>query len=194
MRRSPSIRSAARSSWGRARICRRSTCGSPWRPAAPRHPASLSDARCIGTLRRPFSWAAGARLRRRAKSATPTCTWWRRGSRHDRSAQSCHTDDDPVRDGHTLDEALACLEATLEATHDGILLIDLAGRIVAHNRQFLRMFRVTSDDLVSRGVDELLAMLRDQFEDDDGAVAARTDIWSDPPQEKSGTVRFTDGR
>ena len=61
----------------------------------------------------------------------------------------------PVTDRPTLEETIALLEATLEATHDAILVVDLDHRIIRYNRRYLEMFgcRRTS----STAADELLA-------------------------------------
>ena len=37
----------------------------------------------------------------------------------------------------TLQETVALLEATLESTHDGIIVLDLSRRIVRHNQHYL---------------------------------------------------------
>ena len=47
-----------------------------------------------------------------------------------------------MADDTTLEETVALLEATLDATHDGILVLDPHRRIIRFNRRFLEMFRV----------------------------------------------------
>ena len=44
-------------------------------------------------------------------------------------------------------DAIALLEATLEASHDGILVLDLNRRIIHYNRRFLKMFGLTAEEL-----------------------------------------------
>jgi PAS domain S-box-containing protein len=99
-----------------------------------------------------------------------------------------------VSDRHTPEETIAFLEATLEATHDGILVVDLGRRIILFNRQFLKMFRLRHEDLAVAEAGHLMTLLRGQFEDDASVGAAIRDFWSDPPRELFGTLRFKDGR
>ncbi len=99
-----------------------------------------------------------------------------------------------MSDRHTPEETIAFLEATLEATHDGILVVDLGRRIILFNRQFLRMFRLREEDLAVAEVGHLMTLLRGQFEDDAAVGAAIREFWSDPPRELFGTLRFNDGR
>jgi two-component system cell cycle sensor histidine kinase/response regulator CckA len=99
-----------------------------------------------------------------------------------------------VPDRHTPEETIAFLEATLEATHDGILVIDLDRRIILFNRQFLKMFRFRQEDLAGAEAGHVMTLLRGQFEDDAAVAAAIREFWSDPPRELFGMLRFTDGR
>ena len=45
-------------------------------------------------------------------------------------------------DRPTLEETIALLEATLEATHDGILVLDLNHRVIRYNRVLAEMLRL----------------------------------------------------
>jgi PAS domain S-box-containing protein len=56
-----------------------------------------------------------------------------------------------LADRPTLEETIALLQATLEATHDGIVVVDLNRRVILHNKQYLKMFGLTADD-VERGI------------------------------------------
>jgi PAS domain S-box len=58
-----------------------------------------------------------------------------------------------LADRPTLEETIALLEATLEATHDGIVVVDLNRRVILHNKQYLKMFGLTADDVERGGVD-----------------------------------------
>src|ERR1700682_5521253 len=78
----------------------------------------------------------------------------------------CHTDRvTRLADRPTLEETIALLEATLEATHDGILVVDLDRRVILYNRQYLKMFGLTSDDVERGSVDGLIETLSPQLED-----------------------------
>jgi two-component system, cell cycle sensor histidine kinase and response regulator CckA len=92
------------------------------------------------------------------------------------------------------EESIALLEETLEATHDGLLVLDLDRRIVRYNRHFLRMFGLTAAELDRRGVDAILTALSNQVEDTGELLISPTDFGGDPAIEVLDTLRFTDGR
>ena len=95
-------------------------------------------------------------------------------------------------DRSPLQATIALLEATLESTHDAILVVDLHRRIVRHNRRYLTLFGVTPDEL--SGGDAVIAGPADQLEDADRAMEASRAIWSDPSREVFDTLRLKDGR
>ncbi|HWI11739.1 MAG TPA: EAL domain-containing protein [Burkholderiaceae bacterium] len=64
---------------------------------------------------------------------------------HDRSAQ--------LRTERELEGTCADLRATLESTHDGILVTDLAGRIRNFNRRFASLWQIPTE-LLERGEDD----------------------------------------
>ena len=99
-----------------------------------------------------------------------------------------------MTDRPTLEETIALLEATLEATHDGILVVDLNRRIILYNRQYLKMFGLTADDLERGGVDGLIETLSPKLEDLEAVLLKSHAIWSDPSSEVLDTLRFKDGR
>jgi PAS domain S-box-containing protein len=94
----------------------------------------------------------------------------------------------------TLEETIALLEATLESTHDGILVVDLDRRIIRYNRQYLKMFGFTPDDLERGGLDGIYAALIPQLEDADAQIAQISELRKNPEQEILDVVRFKDGR
>ncbi len=94
----------------------------------------------------------------------------------------------------TLEETIALLEATLESTHDAILVINLDRRVVRFNRQYLRMFGFTADELERGGVDVILARLADELENPADALTDARDVQRDPALEVLDILRFKDGR
>ncbi len=100
----------------------------------------------------------------------------------------------PVKDRPTLEETIALLEATLESTHDGILVVDLNRRVILYNRQYLTMFGFTAEGLERGGVDGVNAALRSQVEDVDRLRETSKALWEHPEHEVLDVVRFKDGR
>jgi PAS domain S-box-containing protein len=94
----------------------------------------------------------------------------------------------------TLEETVALLEATLESTHDGILVLSLDRRIVRFNRQLVDMFRLPPDVVARRNPDEMIALVADQLEDPDASLFRSPQLWADVSGEFLSQLRFKDGR
>ncbi len=93
-----------------------------------------------------------------------------------------------------LRRSLSLLEATLDATADGILVVDLQGRVVAHNRRFLELWRLPPA-LAERGDDRaMVSSVSDQLEDPHAFETRVRDLYSRPEQEGFDVLRFKDGR
>ncbi len=99
-----------------------------------------------------------------------------------------------MADRPTLEETIALLEATLEATHDGIVVVDLDRHVILYNKQYLNMFGMTADDVERGGVDGLIETLSPQLEDLEAVLLRSRAIWSDPSTEVVDVLRFKDGR
>jgi PAS domain S-box-containing protein len=91
-------------------------------------------------------------------------------------------------------ERISDLGATLEATADGILVVDTEGRITSCSRRFMEMWglepellRMRDDRLLLDGVAQLL-------EDPTGFRAGVDRIYADPTAESRDLVRLRDGR
>jgi PAS domain S-box-containing protein len=87
----------------------------------------------------------------------------------------------------------ALLRAALESTADGLLVVDLEGRLVFANRLFQRMWALP-DALVVRGERVRLDPAMAQVEDPEGFAARIAEIDADPEAEACDLLRFRDGR
>src|SRR5258705_4460283 len=94
----------------------------------------------------------------------------------------------------TLEETLALLQATLDATHDAILVVDLNRRVILFNRQYLTMFVFTADELERGGLDVVLAKLGAEVEDAEAVLAKSRELWNNPSLEALDVLRVKDGR
>ncbi|HEU4912767.1 MAG TPA: EAL domain-containing protein [Actinomycetes bacterium] len=90
--------------------------------------------------------------------------------------------------------SLSLLEATLESTADGILVVDAAGRIVGHNQKFRQMWRIPQELLDSRDDDRVITSVLDQLVDPDGFVAEVRRLYAAPDAESFDVLTFKDGR
>jgi PAS domain S-box-containing protein len=101
---------------------------------------------------------------------------------------------DRKRDERALQETFSLLAATLDATADGILVVDLQGRITSWNRRFAELWRVPPAILESRNDAAAVRWVRGQLVDP-AAFTARLDELADQPEAESHDVlHFHDGR
>ena len=97
------------------------------------------------------------------------------------------------RNEKELEEALSLLAATLDATADGILVVDPDGRITSFNRRFTEMWRLPEAVLES-GDAAALACVLDQVADSEAFLAKVEDLYDHPEAESLDILHFVDGR
>ena len=84
--------------------------------------------------------------------------------------------------------------ATLESTADGILVVDLQGRVLSYNRRFLDLWRIP-EELTGSGRDaDLLEFVVGQIRDRDAFLARVAQLYASPEESSYDEIRFTDGR
>jgi diguanylate cyclase (GGDEF)-like protein/PAS domain S-box-containing protein len=93
-----------------------------------------------------------------------------------------------------LRETLSLLNATLDSTADGILVVDRGGRIRSFNQRFVEMWRLPELVLASGDVEQLRAFVLDQVRDPEAFLAKLRELYSQPEDESHDTVEFLDGR
>lgn len=81
-----------------------------------------------------------------------------------------------------------------DATHDGILVLDLSRHVVRYNRRFLHMFGFTAEQIDRGGLDGTVAALSDQLEHADRLLGDAQRLFSESGAEIVDTLRFKDGR
>jgi signal transduction histidine kinase len=85
------------------------------------------------------------------------------------------------------------LEAALESTADGILIVDNEGGTIYANRRFAEMWRIPQSLLATRSDARLLAFVLDQLQDP-GAFLAKVQELYQTSREAFDTLAFKDGR
>ena len=89
---------------------------------------------------------------------------------------------------------LSLLRSTLESTADGILVVDLTGKIVTFNRKFVEMWRIPETIIESRDDNQALAFVLNQLKDSEGFLRKVRELYSRPDAESFDTLEFKDGR
>ena len=86
------------------------------------------------------------------------------------------------------------LASILDSTADGLLVIDLNGRIVAWNQVFVAMWRLPLKVLESRDDDAAIAAVLDQVEDAAAFLLRVRELYARPEQESFDAIHLKDGR
>ena len=90
--------------------------------------------------------------------------------------------------------ALSMLEATLESTGDGILVVDDRGRIINFNQRFLQMWGIPTEIVAARDDNRALTYVLDQLRDPRGFLAKVRELYAKPDAESFDVLEFKDGR
>ncbi len=94
----------------------------------------------------------------------------------------------------SLRSANAVLEATLESTADGIVVVDANGRVSSFNRRFSEMWGVSTGDTNAGGVDSALSHVLSQLCDAEAFMAKVADVAVEPEAETHDLLELRDGR
>jgi PAS domain S-box-containing protein len=89
---------------------------------------------------------------------------------------------------------ISLLKATLESTADGILVVDLEGRITDYNARFAKMWQIPDEILTLRADDDAIASVRSILADPEAFVARVRQIYENTMQESYDLLSFKDGR
>ena len=92
-----------------------------------------------------------------------------------------------------LAHSLSQLRATLDATADGILLVDREGRMTP-NRKFGEMWHLPESIVASQDDDQALQFVLDQLKDPEGFIAKVRELYAQPERESYDVLEFKDGR
>jgi diguanylate cyclase (GGDEF)-like protein/PAS domain S-box-containing protein len=98
-----------------------------------------------------------------------------------------HTED-------ALRASLSLLNATLESTADGILVVDHENHITTYNRKFLEMWRIPAEVAADRDDTQVLRFVTDQVKDPEGFLAKVHALYTSPDAESYDEIEFKDGR
>lgn len=93
-----------------------------------------------------------------------------------------------------LRSANSVLAATLESTADGILVVDVDGRIVSFNRRLTEMWRISPDVLDAQDGGTARAIVMAQLRDPEAFATKEADIYADPDTDSHDILEFRDGR
>lgn len=93
-----------------------------------------------------------------------------------------------------LRDTFSLLNATLESTADGILVVGTDRRISSYNSQFMQMWRLDGGTMRKRDDRLALETVHLQLKDPEGFLAQVEDLYAMPLAESEDTIEFKDGR
>jgi len=93
-----------------------------------------------------------------------------------------------------LEGARSLLEAAIESTADGLLVVDINGRVTAYNQRVLSMWHIPQDLAKQQDNEKLLAYVRDQIEDPEQFLHSTRTLYDQPERETFDVQHFKDGR
>ncbi len=93
-----------------------------------------------------------------------------------------------------LRRSLSLLNATLESTADGILVVDWASHVVSYNHKFLELWRIPEALAAARDDVKLLDYVQDQLKSPESFRENVRHVYEHPERETYDTLEFKDGR
>ncbi|MFA3781751.1 PAS domain S-box protein [Melioribacteraceae bacterium 4301-Me] len=93
-----------------------------------------------------------------------------------------------------LRDTLSLLYATLESTADGILVVNLEGKIVSFNQKFIQMWRIPSAVIASGDDKKALSFVLNQLKDPESFLKKVNELYSQPEAKSNDILIFKDGR
>ena len=99
-----------------------------------------------------------------------------------------------TRAEEALSSSLSLLQATLDSTADGVLVVDLDGQIVSFNQRFVEMWRIPPDVIAAADDATIQRFVLDQLADPSAFLARVQQVYSQPTQLSTDVLLFDDGR
>ena len=90
--------------------------------------------------------------------------------------------------------SLSLLEATLDSTADGILVVSREGKISSYNKQFKQIFNLSEELLEAGGVSQAIDYVLSQLKDPDLFVSKMQHLYNHPELDSLDTIELVDGR
>jgi len=104
------------------------------------------------------------------------------------------SDNELAAERNKLRRNLAMFEATMQASPDGILVVDQNRRVIGCNNRFGEMWKLPADMVARRDRDEIMEIMLAQVEDPEGFTQRIQELYENPELVTTDVVRCVDGR
>ena len=89
---------------------------------------------------------------------------------------------------------LSLLNATLESTADGILVVNREGKMVTFNQKFVQTWGIPESVIATQDDNQALAFVLNQLKDPESFLAKVRELYSQPTADSFDFIEFKDGR
>jgi len=89
---------------------------------------------------------------------------------------------------------ISMLNAVIESTADGILVVDTQGKMVSFNHRFGQMWRIPDSILATRNDDQALQFVLAQLKHPEAFLAKVRELYEHPEADSQDVIEFKDGR
>lgn len=93
-----------------------------------------------------------------------------------------------------LEHTVSLLQATLESTADGLLVVDTAGRITNYNQHFVDLWGLPPEIMAAGDGETALQFVTSQLKDPASFLAGVRELYAMPEKTSSDLIEFKDGR
>lgn len=94
----------------------------------------------------------------------------------------------------SLRHSLSLLGATLESTADGILVVDMDGKVVKFNQRFVQLWGIPDEIAATQEDHKLLDFVQDQLKEPEPFIAKVRSLYAAPESTSFDVLEFRDGR
>ncbi|MFP3984803.1 MAG: PAS domain S-box protein [Candidatus Bathyarchaeia archaeon] len=101
---------------------------------------------------------------------------------------------DRKRSEQELENTISVLNAAIESTADGLLIVDKTGKVTRCNPKFGEMWKIPKTLIDSRDDNELLNFVLDQLKNPEEFLAKVRELYAQPNAESYDVLEFKDGR
>jgi diguanylate cyclase (GGDEF)-like protein/PAS domain S-box-containing protein len=90
--------------------------------------------------------------------------------------------------------SLSAMRSTLEATADGILVVNRDGKMITYNQKFRKMWNIPDEIMTSKDDQKAIQWVLQQLSDPDSFVQKLMELYANPESDVFDEIEFKDGR